>query len=618
MGNSAVNPTKHPPAGTLAQGRRRRAWSAPRRLGSALLLLAIVAPAAAEASAHLVRNIDEARRGRIRRCPLSSCPLPEPVYGSLPTRIVPFGDRVILGADDGIHGLEPWISDGTEAGTVLLANLSPGIDDSAPVPLGIVNGRLLFWAGGDLDGFGSWTLYATDGTSDGTFSLGVPCGGKCELPLGGPLHLEVDGLLYFSAFDWDLRQEALFRTDGSGPAERVRTACNGVGSCVFEMVELVEWNDDVLLVEGIAGGGARRVVSVGGSSPVPMLAQCGSAGRLTPLGDDLLFAGSCDVTRPGGGLWALSPGAAAPRLVHELGEGEPVSIARAAGGVVVGVEAGTAATAPERRLWLSNGTASGTRPLATFRTISATADLGSRLLVAGTREAGQDARLWRVDLDGSVGLVLGQRITTPFAVHAGRAYFAARDAAHGVELWRSDGTTGGTALVADIHAGAESSNPGESGFGPSGFAIANGRLFFAADHPTWDIELWALELPGDGPPPLCTPADDTLCLGGNRFRVRATWRTADGASGSGTAIPLESNTGAFWFFDATNYELMVKVLDACQEPWSRYWFFASGLTNVETSLWVEDLVAQQSRQYHNALGTVFQPIQDTAAFDTCP
>src|SRR6188472_990815 len=49
---------------------------------------------------------------------------------------------------------------------------------------------------------------------------------------------------------------------------------------------------------------------------------------------------------------------------------------------------------------------------------------------------------------GSFGAVSG------FITPAGRnAYFVAFDPAHGRELWRSDGTEGGTALVKDVHPG---------------------------------------------------------------------------------------------------------------------------------------------------------------------
>jgi ELWxxDGT repeat protein len=39
--------------------------------------------------------------------------------------VVPFGNHVLFSSHDGVHGVEPWISDGTVVGTAMLANLRP-------------------------------------------------------------------------------------------------------------------------------------------------------------------------------------------------------------------------------------------------------------------------------------------------------------------------------------------------------------------------------------------------------------------------------------------------------------------------------------------------------------
>jgi hypothetical protein len=114
------------------------------------------------------------------------------------------------------------------------------------------------------------------------------------------------------------------------------------------------------------------------------------------------------------------------------------------------------------------------------------------------------------------------------------------------------------------------------------------------------------------------PGTNTLCLLDDRFRVETTWRTPQGATGLGTGVELTPDTGYFWFFNANNVEMVVKVLDACNPPFNRFWVFAGGLTNVEVRLTVTDTDSGAVQVYTNPLRTPFQPIQDTEAFATCP
>jgi hypothetical protein len=116
----------------------------------------------------------------------------------------------------------------------------------------------------------------------------------------------------------------------------------------------------------------------------------------------------------------------------------------------------------------------------------------------------------------------------------------------------------------------------------------------------------------------CMEGPTRLCLGGGRFAVEAAWTTRFGSTGMALAVPLTSDTGTLWFFNSNNVELIVKVLDACGPPFDRFWVFAAGLTDVEVELHVTDLVADETWTRSNPQGRAFQPILDTAAFDTCP
>ena len=98
--------------------------------------------------------------------------------------------------------------------------------------------------------------------------------------------------------------------------------------------------------------------------------------------------------------------------------------------------------------------------------------------------------LWRSDgtVAGTalvVDLAIGDASSTPqaFAVLDGALYFAADDGIHGNELWRTDGTPEGTVLVKDVRSGFRPSDP-------TGLTVFNGELYFAADDGSHGIELW--------------------------------------------------------------------------------------------------------------------------------
>jgi virginiamycin B lyase len=110
---------------------------------------------------------------------------------------------------------------------------------------------------------------------------------------------------------------------------------------------------------------------------------------------------------------------------------------------------------------------------------------------------------------------------------------------------------------------------------------------------------------------LCANDANTMCLVSGRFRVSVTWQSPI-ASGTGTSNPLTSNTGAFWFFDPTNLELVIKVLDG-REIDGHFWVFYGSLTNVEFTLIVTDTQTGAVKTYLNPQGTLAS-VADTSAF----
>ena len=111
----------------------------------------------------------------------------------------------------------------------------------------------------------------------------------------------------------------------------------------------------------------------------------------------------------------------------------------------------------------------------------------------------------------------------------------------------------------------------------------------------------------------CAPNAVTLCLNDSRFSVAVSWQVPDqGRSGQGTSVPLSDDTGLFWFFDGSDFDLVVKVLDGTDLN-ERYWVFFAGLSNVGYTITVTDLKTGSVKNYENPSGT-FASVADTSAF----
>lgn len=118
----------------------------------------------------------------------------------------------------------------------------------------------------------------------------------------------------------------------------------------------------------------------------------------------------------------------------------------------------------------------------------------------------------------------------------------------------------------------------------------------------------------------CPPsATDLLCLENERFTVRSAWRTRQGPRDNSPVVQNvpSNNSGLFYFFDEDNWEMLLKVLDGCPIN-DHFWVFYAATTNVEFTVTVTDTQEQEVRTYFNPLGSPATPVQDTAAFATCP
>ena len=161
--------------------------------------------------------------------------------------------------------------------------------------------------------------------------------------------------------------------------------------------------------------------------------------------------------------------------------------------------------------------------------LSDSASVGAVKLFAAS-DALHGVELWRSDgTDTGTYLVadiwpgMSGSIPTSFVAVYGKVFFSANDGAHGSELWASDGTAWGTNMVSDIA-------PGLTGSNPAYLTAMNGLLYFAANDGVSGTELW--------------------CSDGSAAGTR---RVSDINPGAGSSSPqqLVDYNGYLYFF-ATN------------------------------------------------------------------
>ena len=245
-------------------------------------------------------------------------------------------------------------------------------------------------------------------------------------------------------------------------------------------------------------GGGRRLYRSGGTTVTPVAAL--DARELTALDIKLFF-----VTTDGPAaftLWAVDATHDAPQALKtfsptEGAAGAPRELTAAGERVYFSASDGAGAGV---ELWTSDGTPEGTvvaadvapGPGAGSRPAGLTAvrgglafwadhpDYGYELWKPAAGGGGGGAALVKDVNPGPAGSVAPPADPAVFRAHVGsvdgRLYFAADDGARGTELWTSDGTTAGTAPVAEFAPGPASSDI-------YGFAGMGGEAYFFAPAP---------------------------------------------------------------------------------------------------------------------------------------
>ena len=321
------------------------------------------------------------------------------------------------GSTDFFHGtgIEPWVSDGTAAGTHLLADLNqrlynngfgglPYVGSSSPGTAVRTGPSLLFAAD---DGISGRELWATDLTAGGTRLVSDidPRGQGTNFPADsspGPL-VPLGGISLFAASE-ETHGRELWASDGTAAGTRlVADLLPGTGSSSPHDLTLLGGRVWFLAADPQNAGGEALWASDGtaaGTRLVAPLSDSGSpalARSLTAAGSRLFFV--VDGETVGSELWTSDGTTAGTRLVADLRPGPvgsyPQGLTAIDGRLVFAADDGASGLEP----WVSDGTAAGTRRL-------------------GDLAPGADA--------SSPG---------PFVAAGSYVFFGAWDPVHGRELW---------------------------------------------------------------------------------------------------------------------------------------------------------------------------------------
>jgi hypothetical protein len=104
-----------------------------------------------------------------------------------------------------------------------------------------------------------------------------------------------------------------------------------------------------------------------------------------------------------------------------------------------------------------------------------------------------------------------------------------------------------------------------------------------------------------------------LSLLQGRFTVSVAWMEPQSTSpAAARAVQLSDGSGYFWFFDAEDVDLTIKMIGPLATDLS-YWFFASSGTSMQFNITVTDTWLGRTVTYQNPAG-LNQNILDFTSF----
>jgi ELWxxDGT repeat protein len=501
-----------------------------------------------------------------------------------PVRLTALGSTIYFRATDGTNGVELWKSNGTAAGTVMVKdiNTSAAGASSSPDQFAVIGTNIFFQAN---DGVNGAELWKSDGTAGGTVLLkDIQAGAIASTPTNVSLNPSATYFL-FSA-DNGVNGAELWKSDGTaGNTALLKNinADNGnsaiasltaLGSKVVFSANNGTNGQEIWGTDGTVAGTSMLMdinTSVAGASSNPA--------RFANSNGTVYFAATTGATATGTEFYKTNGTAAGTVLIKDINtsttgaSSNPQNFIYHNGFTYFAANDGVNGS----ELFRSDGTAANTAlvkdiaPGSGGSVFGGSSSAGVHAISAGGVlffQALDQPNNIGFELYSSTGAIGNATLikdinTSSLAANSApnnfvylgsgtTVYFSANDGVNGEELWKTDNTAAGTAMVKDITVGAESTTF-------SRFIALGSKFYFSAYSATDGIELWQSDGTSAGTvvlkninPGLASsdPQNLTLCgsyiyfSADNGTNGRELWRTDGTAAGTIMVTDIVSGSGS--------------------------------------------------------------------------